>query len=161
MVLRKVGFRIYGCILCLQFTLCEVCALEIVNAYPQFMEEQSFQRISEFFSGVEKAGPYLIVRTQPQVRGGEYFVITLDQRVRSLPEGTQIILEVVRPDSHSLTAYTLELPEKRPNTRQIYAGITGSEWPDSAIRPLAWKISFINSQGTVIAEKQSYLWTYP
>jgi len=72
-----------------------------------------------------------------------------------------IKLEVVRPDSDMPPVYTLEIPTDRPNTRQIYAGITGSDWPDADVRPLAWKISFINSAGKVIAQKQSYLWTYP
>ena len=151
---------IWCCLFVLLYA-CRAFAFDIVSAYPQFMEEQSFQRISEFFSGTEKSGPYLIVRTQPDVRGGEYFIITLDKRVRTLPEGTRIKLEVVRPDSNTPPAYTLEIPSKRPNTRQICAGITGSDWPDADIRPLAWKISFINSEGKIIAQKQSYLWTYP
>ena len=136
-------------------------AYNVVNAYPQFMEEKRFQRISEFIWGTEKSGPYLILRTHPDIRDGEYFVITLDKRVRGLPEGTIIKLEVVRPDSDMPPTYTLKIPSERPNTRQVYAGITGSDWPDADVRPLAWKISFINTEGKVIAQKQSYLWTYP
>ena len=67
----------------------------------------------------------------------------------------------MRPDSDMPPTYTLKIPSERPNTRQVYAGITGSDWPDADVRPLAWKISFINTEGKVIAQKQSYLWTYP
>lgn len=157
---RFCNYKCIGCFLILLLFSCRASAFDIVYAYPQFMEEQRFQRISEFIWGTENPGPYLIVRTQPDVRGGEYFIITLDKRVRALPTGTQIKLEVVRPDSNMPPAYTLEIPSERPNTRQIYVGITGTDWPDAKIRPLAWKISFISSEGIVIAQKQSYLWTY-
>jgi hypothetical protein len=154
-------FKYIWCFLFLLLFTGQAFAYKIVNAYPQFMEEKKFQRISEFIWGTEKPGPYLILRTQPNVRDGEYFIITLDKKVRALPDGILIKLEVVRSDSDMPPAYTLEIPTERPNTRQIYAGITGVDWPDAEVRSLAWKISFINSAGKVIAQKQSYLWTYP
>ncbi len=155
------NFKYIWCFIFLLLFTSRAFSYNIINAYPEFMEEKKFQRISEFIWGTEKPGPFLILRTQPDVRDGEYFVITLDKRVRALPDGTLIKLEVVRPDSDMPPAYTLEIPTDRPNTKQIYAGITGSDWPDADVRPLAWKISFINSAGKVIAQKQSYLWTYP
>ena len=106
-----------------------IAEVEIKTARHQFLEENSFQRLSEFFTGKENRRRRAIVRTQADVRTGEYFIITLNQSVRALPENSRLKLEIITGQSMQEKEFLLPLPlpSGMPKTREIFAGITGSD----------------------------------
>jgi hypothetical protein len=40
-------------------------------------------------------------------------------------------------------------------------GLTGPDWPDSEINPVAWKLELRSADGQVLASAQSFLWEKP
>ncbi len=151
--------RIFAVLLAVQISTSVIFAeVEIKSVYHQFMEARSFQRLSEFFSGKENQGRRLIARTQPDARDGRYFVITLNQSVRSLPENSQIKIEIFTNESALGKEFILPLPSRAPKTREIFAGVTGGDWPDKGTQILAWRLTLQNAEGNTIAAKESFLW---
>ncbi len=133
----------------------------IKTVHHQFLEENYFQRLSEFFTGKENRGRRAIVRTKADVRAGEYFIITLNQNVRNLPENSQIKLEIITGESIQEKQFLLHLPSGMPKTREIFAGITGSDWAQNETKILAWRLTLQDARGNTIAEKESFLWRSP
>ena len=136
-------------------------AIQIVDAYTRYIEETQQQRIGEFFTGREPVRGFIILRSQKDSRAGQYFIITLDNKARDLPPGTKIELSVITTNSPEPRSYNLVLGETDSKSRQIYAGLTGSDWSDKNEQPLAWKISIVDTSGQTIAESESFLWRYP
>ncbi len=134
---------------------------EIKSVYHKPMTVESFQRISEFFDGAENPGRRLIVRSQPEARAGEYFVITLRENAAFHPEFAKIKIELFTNGSADKTEFVLPLPKKLPKTKEIFAGITGADWPNSETEILAWRLVIQDAKGNDIAEKESFLWKSP
>ena len=139
----------------------QLTALQIEDAYTRYIEETQQQRIGEFFTGREPVQGIIFLRSQKNERAGQYFIITLDKKARDLPPGTKIELRVVTTNSPEPRSYNLLLGQTDSKSRQIYAGLTGSDWPSQHEQPLAWKISIIDATGKTIAESESFLWRYP
>ena len=138
-----------------------IAEMEIKSVYHQFLKTEYFQRINEFFTGVENQGRRVIVRTQPDNREGEYFVLSLNQSVRSLPEIAEIKIEIFTSESANKKDYVLTLPPGRAKTRDIFAGITGGDWPGKEVKILAWRLTIQDADGRSIAKKESFLWKSP
>jgi hypothetical protein len=138
-----------------------ITSVEIVEILPRRMGTEQFIRIQEYRTGSEYTGKRLIIRTEPDQRGGFYFTLLLDAKVRKLPQGTRIIGEFYSKASPDKQSHTFELPADRPNTKAILVGLTGEAWPfgrDETIVPAAWKFQVIGPDGQSFGEKQSYLW---
>ena len=106
-----------------------VSSVEIKTIMPRYIAAEHFVRIDEYLTSRENTGNRVIVRTQAQNRGGFYFVLVLDQSADRLPRGTRVKAEVVSPESAGIEEYDLELPAERPDTKEIFVGLTGSDWP--------------------------------
>ena len=144
---------------CLPFT--PVPAAEIVRTIPEFREEASFHRISEFFTGRENPGRRTILRTDSEVREGFYLKVRLRHTDRpAFSEGTAR-LEVAMPDEQQTREYAYSLEEVTRRRPLIMLGITGTDWPDEMERPLAWKVSFFDADGKLLDSEQSFLWAMP
>jgi len=78
--------------------------------------------------------------------------------VRDLPTGSQLKLEVIRSDSWGTKTFTFDLDTEGTRTRDIYAGLTGSDWSDDSAQPIAWKITLLDAQGQPLDDKKSFLW---
>ncbi len=156
------GLRTPVIILAVQFlTSAVVAEVEIKTVNHQFLAADSFQRLSEFFTGKENRGRRLIVRTQEGARAGQYFILTLNQNVRALPKNARLKLEIITSESTQEKEFLLPLPSSIPRTREIFAGITGSDWPQNEIKILAWRLTVQDDQGKFIADKESFLWKSP
>ena len=154
--------------LCLGYLFAGICpavssvyAVQIVDGYTRYIEETQQQRISEFFTGREPVRGVIILRSQKDKRAGQYFIITLDKKARDLPPGTKLELKVITTESTEPRSYNLVLDETDSKSRQIYAGLTGSDWAGQNVRPLAWKISIVDASGQILAVTESFLWRYP
>lgn len=115
----------------------------------------SFDRISEYFDGQENTGGQTILRTQPGARAGRYWLIRTKAAVATdasielvvLAPGTDI------PRTHRLST---RLPA---GSHVTMTGLTGADWPDPDVRPVAWKLRVLDAAGNELAAEQSFLWT--
>jgi len=134
-------------------------SIEIREVKPRYIEADQLTRASEYFTGEENKGKRILLRSTTGVKIGYYFTLILDEKVRRLPKGTVIIGEFFTPDSVDMQTYEFKLPNRRPNTREIFVGLTGDDWPDRQSVPAAWRFSIRGPNGNTLAETQSFLWS--
>ena len=132
--------------------------IEIKLVQPRYFQEDDFKRIPEYLTGKEFSGRRLIVRTQPAQRAGLYFILTLSRSAAALPNDTKVRIELLLEGEPRPKSFTLEIPKKRPFTRDLFMGLTGSHWPHPDIRPLAWNVSLVGPSDEIIDQKESFLW---
>ena len=135
--------------------------VEIVSVHPRYLDGRDFQRIGEFFGGVERPGQRLTVRTHPESRTGTYFVITLNSRLTTSSVSSAIRIELISSGFRDPRVFRIPLPPERPSTREVFAGITGEDWADPEERILAWRVTVEDGNGTALAWKESFLWEHP
>ena len=120
----------------------------------RFYEEESFTRISEYFTGVEVSGNRIIIRSDPEHRTGHYITFQLS-------------------GNHSIDHFKLEVyefGEKKPKdylfnsdtpvtaNQPIFLGLTGGIWGEKLKPPVAYKLSIIGTAGNTIESATSFLW---
>lgn len=132
--------------------------IDVTRAKGEYRDSRQFFRISEFFTGRENTGNDVIRRSQPDDRAGYYLTLRLREYPYDELVEEAIRLEVILPGDIEPTLFTFPLgPEKRRNP-WILVGLTGDDWPTPETLPLAWRVSFINLEGDVIAREKSFLW---
>lgn len=136
-------------------------AAAINDAYSRYIEAGQFQFLREFFTGKEYQGRRTILRTDPAERSGQYFVLTLDQPIRELPAGTEIVLEVIAEDAIPVEVHRFPLADHAASkNRRVLLGLTSGPWLDLERDPLAWRVRLMQGK-TVEAEWKSFLWEMP
>ena len=136
-----------------------VTSVEIEEIKPRYIETEQFKRISEYMTGKEHIGDRVILRTQSEHREGYYFILVLDHDVRRLPNGTVVVGEFYTPQSLEKQTHEFKLPTRLASTNEIFVGLTGEDWPQAGGVPGAWRFTLKDANGSVLAEKQSYLWS--
>jgi len=136
-------------------------AFEFRHVAHRYFEAKSFKRISEYFTGRENPGNRLLCRSRPAERAGLYFILSLDEHSRKLPQGAQFVVEFIRPDDPETKTIRVLVPENRPRGKEIYLGLTGDDWPDKTARLVAWRLRLVDASGEVLAERKSFLWEHP
>lgn len=127
----------------------------------EFRTEDSFKRISEFFSGSENTGNQIVFRTREDERDGFYFSFRLrSDRGETLPAGT-IVLHLYRPGAFEPTLYTFPLEVRDRRSIEVLVGLTGGDWPDPGARPVAWKLEFLDATTGSLGSEESFLWEMP
>jgi hypothetical protein len=43
----------------------------------------------------------------------------------------------------------------------FHLGLTGPDWPDPKINPVAWRLTLLEADGRVLGMERSYLWEKP
>jgi hypothetical protein len=133
--------------------------IKVVRASAEYRDERQFARISEFFTGRENTGSDVILRSQPGEREGYYWTIKLKRFPYREEVENAVRLEVVVPGDIEATLFSFPLgPAKRRNPL-LLIGLTGDDWPDPTALPLAWRISFLNAEGNLVAQAKSFLWS--
>jgi hypothetical protein len=141
-------------------TVCSAADLTIVRIWPGYRTDQSFERISEYVGKNENADSKFILRTQPDVRAGYYFLLRAKNTGPAIAEA-KIELQVITPFGPEPKTYhfTAAFPA---GSHALNLGLTGSDWPgkpkDEAV---AWKLRILSSTGEELAKGQSYLWSLP
>lgn len=123
-----------------------------------YKQAEEFQRISEFFTGKENLGNRVVLRSNPENRNGLYFSLFIKDRIRSLPEGSKAIVEVLQPNSPDTQIYEYSIPVNTSKSKELMLGITGANWPNEDDHPLAWRVRLVNAEGEELASDKSYLW---
>jgi hypothetical protein len=133
--------------------------IEFLRIWPGWRDADSFDRISEYFGRGENTGRQVVLRTQPDVRAGYYFLVRLKSAAAI---GTaKFELSVIRPDTPEpkTHAFTVAVPEKET---VFQLGMTGTDWPaGQKANPVAWKLTLLGADGRVLAEQKSFLWEMP
>jgi hypothetical protein len=141
-------------------SLAAAADLSIVRVWPGYRAAESFERISEYFTGQENPAGEIVLRTQPSVRDGYYFLTRLKN---SGPEivGAQIELHVIAPTSPEPQAhrFTCLIPS---GNKVFNIGLTGKDWANDADQnAVAWLIRVTDASGAELATAQSHLWSQP
>lgn len=126
-------------------------------------DEKNFKRISEFFTDEEFTGATCVVRTDPSVRDGLYFILGIECGEK-IPAGSVAVLRYFRPDKLGEQKAEFSLPEFTGTPiGEIRLGLTGEAWPKSlrGERPTAWEISVRAPDGQLLVFRQSFLWKQP
>jgi len=135
-------------------------ALEIETAYPLYHEAGEIRTISDYFGKDVSNQRFRTVvpssRTEP---AGQYFIT----RLAGLEAGEEIVearMTLFTTQGKEPGTYTWDLSGLRL-ADWLYLGLTGEDWPDEDILPLAWKIELLDGKGTLLAEWKSFLWEMP
>ena len=135
-------------------------SIQLVEA--QFLSDNEFKRISEYFNGADNPGNRAIIRSQTDNREGLYLIFELDQSVSNLPSSAVFKVEII--DNLEKLAKSYQFPidlAKYLKTREVLLGITGSDWPDPDKKALAWRITLTDGKENELAVHESFLWAYP
>ena len=132
--------------------------LKIVRTFSGWREAASFRRISEYFDGRENTGGQLVLRTHADQRSGYYFLVRVANT--GAPLDARITLHLVKPTAATpaVHSFSTALPG---GESVLNLGLTGPDWPDSKVHPVAWKLVIASADGRVLATEKSYLWEKP
>jgi hypothetical protein len=133
-------------------------AVSVVHVWPSHRTADSFRRISEYIDGTENTGHETVLRTQPAERTGCYFLTRI--KTDTPVVGATLVLEVVLPGNPAIRTFQFPAEFGRGN-KVFQVGVTGSDWPDTQMRPSAWRVTIRSSDGTVLADSPSFLWQMP
>lgn len=136
-------------------------ATEFVRVWPAWRDADTFERIGEYFGKPESTGREIILRTQPPVRDGYYFLVRVKtDEAPSSAAAARFELKVIRPDKPEAQTYTFPATLSGKET-VFHLGLTGADWPGKATNPVAWKLSLLAADNRVLAEHKSFLWEKP
>ena len=129
----------------------------VVPVFTGYRETASFKRISEYFSGKENTGGQLMLRTHPEQRSGYYFQLRINT---ATTVDARLVLQVITPDTATPRVFNFTASLTSPKT-MLNLGLTGADWPDLKINPVAWKLEILSADGKLLATESSYLWENP
>jgi hypothetical protein len=132
--------------------------LTIVHVYTGWRTADSFKRISEYLDGRESTGGEAVLRTHPDQRGGFYFLVRTANP--GAPRTLKASLEIITTATAKPLTFAFS-PELRTGNTVFHLGLTGPDWPDPKINPVAWKLELLDADGHVLATEKSYLWEKP
>jgi hypothetical protein len=131
---------------------------ELVRVWPAWRNAESFDRISEYFTGHENTGRHTVLRSHPDVRAGYYFLI----RAQAARGATNLkfVLQIITPESPNPQTYTVPAAVGEQET-VFDLGLTGADWPDRKTHAVAWHLAIVGADGRELASRQSFLWGKP
>jgi hypothetical protein len=132
--------------------------LTIVRVQHEWRDAASFKRIAEYFDGKEHNGGEALRRSHPEERSGYYFFVRVKNPGALRP--AKAALQVVTSTSAQAVSYEFPV-ELRAGDTVFNIGLTGADWPDPKLHPVAWKLNFVADDGHILATATSYLWEKP
>jgi len=135
--------------------------IAITRVWPDYRPADSFDRISEYFTGRENPGSEITLRTHPETRTGYYFLTRLKIPANVTLTDAQLEIAIITPDTPVKKTFLLRIPvELRAGAHLLNPGLTGPDWPypDAKTQPVAWRLRLLAPTGAELATAQSYLW---
>lgn len=130
--------------------------VHFVRVWPGWRDADSFERISEYFTGQEDTGSRVVARSHPSIRDGFYFLVRTANSDSALA-GSKFSLQLITPTSPETKTFTF--PADVPARSTVFMlGLTGPDWPDHKAHPVAWKLDLLSADGKVVATQHSFLW---
>ena len=136
-----------------------IADVSFVRVWPGWVDADAFETISEYFTGREDSGKRTILRTHPDARAGFYFLVRV-ANTDTPPDGATFSLQVIHPGNPEPKTYTFAA-EISGRSTVFQLGLTGPDWPDREMHPVAWKLDLLANDKTVLASQQSFLWSKP
>ena len=131
---------------------------ELTRVWPAWRTAESFDRISEYFTGEENTGNHTVLRSQPEVRAGYYFLIRA--KSTGAQPGAKFVLQIITPAAPAPKTYTFPAALSAKET-VFDLGLTGTDWPDRKTNAVAWHLAIVAADGRELASRQSFLWAKP
>jgi hypothetical protein len=69
------------------------------------------------------------------------------------------IVDWVPPRNPNPKTQRIPLTEENIQGREVFVGLTGEDWKDPLLKPLAWRISLLSKKGVTLGQRQSFLWS--
>lgn len=133
--------------------------LTIEKAYTRYYDEGGIRPIGQYFgASLTGQGFRTVIASQPAKPAGQYFIVHLKDAGSASPATARMRLYTTESKVPSTRTWELAGTEL---DNWLYLGLTGSDWPDEDIRPLAWHIELLDDKGTVLTEWKSFLWELP
>ncbi len=149
-------YRTFQLITLFAATLIAPCASALEIVFSEHRDTHSFQRISEYLTGHENPGRYVIARTDPDLRDGFYIAIKVE---KTDPADSYSSARIQFVKTASQEIHTADLELSGPIKKRLLIGLTGEEWAPKDVRPQAWKIELLDNSGQVVDSVQSFLWS--
>lgn len=147
----------------LLLSLVAACAhaadVQFVRVWPGWRNADTFESISEYFTGRESDGGRVVLRTTPDARAGFYFLVRVANATTPLV-GAKFSLQVITPASPDPKSYTFAADVPARSTA-FHLGLTGPDWPGASVHPVAWKLELLSADNRILASSQSFLWEKP
>ena len=124
-----------------------------------YFSDRDFKRIPEFFTGKEFSGWKVYCRTNPKERGGFYFVVKVKGDLPELSTGSHWRLNWITSLDPAAQQIKVPLTHQNISDKEVFIGLTGTDWPDSSVEPIAWSLALVNAEEKIIAQTQSFLWS--
>jgi hypothetical protein len=139
--------------------LTQAAAVTIETAHSQFFNEEEIRPISQYFgSALGKQRFRTVVASDPGNPAGHYFVAKLTDHGGNAPASAR--LTCLPSDRKKELEHTWNLAGKELKG-WLYLGLTGGDWPDPEVQPMAWRLELLGDDGSVLAEWKSFLWEMP
>lgn len=145
----------------LAFVLVRASAAEVefVRVWPAWRDATAFESISEYFTGQEAHSGRVVLRTNADQRAGYYYLVRV-ANPGAAQSAVKFSLQVITPASADTK--TFSFPATLGAGQTVFElGLTGADWPDAKLRPVAWKLELLASDGAVLATAKSFLWEKP
>jgi hypothetical protein len=133
--------------------------LTAVRVWPAYRTAESFERISEFFDGRENTSGQTVLRSQASTREGFYFLTRIKNTGPAL-ENIRVELNIITPASPEPKRVTSFTATTLPAGQHVFQiGLTGTDWPNALVQPVAWQLRFLSADGQELLREQSFLWS--
>lgn len=133
--------------------------VSFVRVWPGWVDADAFDTISEYFTGREHTGKRVIQRSHPDARPGFYFLARVANTGADI-SNARFALHVILPGNPEPKTFTF--PASLPARSTVFQlGLTGPDWPDRDIHPVAWKLELLSATDELLASEQSFLWSKP
>jgi hypothetical protein len=133
--------------------------LRLERVWPQWRDADSFASLYEDHTGRELVGGWIVLRSQPDQRGGLYFLARVQNPGARVP-GATFVLRVISPGS--IETRVFHYPADIPGGSRLFEiGLTGKDWAGARVQPVAWELELQGADGSVLARKASFLWEKP
>ena len=128
--------------------------LEVRNL--SFLHDQAFRRLPELFTGVEYTGNKIFVRSTPEERSGFYFVVIVNGEAQDISEKYKWEISWVSSSNPELMCKNFPQNNTDFFKKEIFIGLTGKDWSDESVYPLAWRIRLLDEQSSTLAESKVF-----
>jgi hypothetical protein len=137
-----------------------VADVEMIRVWPQWLDKDTFKRISEYFTKKENDGKRIVMRTQSSDRAGLYFLTRVRHLHTSLADA-KFVLQIIMPDSPNPRPPYVFPARVGPGEHVFELGLTGKDWPGRRAHPVAWRLDLLGANGQLLAWSQSFVWEKP
>jgi len=147
------------CALALLLVHTSAAEIEFIRVWPGWRDATAFESISEYFTGQEAHSGRVVLRTNADQRAGYYYLVRVANS-GAAQSAVKFSLQVITPASADTKTYSF--PATLGTGQTVFElGLTGPDWPDAKLRPVAWKLELLGSDGAVLATAKSFLWEKP